>query len=203
MAARRESSAADVTDDLSLVDALAYPDDVAAGVVVARSHIPATDVAVVDHQPLAITGVVVALRDATRTGSPDWCATAGAQVGAIVQFPVAEHRVKAHSECGGNSSRHRIGKAMAGARHGGASSLTGALDVFGGRVRPPRVGLLFGRPLALCSPFGGLALRRGLRDSRRDAPLDRGPLLDQFGIARLVLCHIGCGGIFRGLPLAH
>src|SRR5688500_19148727 len=167
MAAGREAGGTDIADDLSLADTLTHPDDVAAGVVVVRSHIPATDVAVVDHQPLAITGVVVALRDPTRTGSPDWCATAGAQVGAIVQFPVAEHRVEAHSERGGNSSRHRIGKAMAGARHGGASSLPGALGVFGGRVRPPRVGLLFGRPLALCSPFGGLALRRGLRDSRR------------------------------------
>ena len=53
------------------VDPLTHTDYVAAGVVVARSHIPAADVAVVDHQPLAITGVVVALGDPTRMGSPD------------------------------------------------------------------------------------------------------------------------------------
>ena len=70
MAAGGESGAADVADDLSLVDALTYTDDVPAGVVVARGHILAADVAVVDHQPLAITGVVVALRDPTLPGEP-------------------------------------------------------------------------------------------------------------------------------------
>ncbi len=51
-------------------------------------------------------------------------------------------------------------------------------------------------------PLGrALALRCCLCDPRSDAPLHRCPLFDQFGIARLVFGHVGCGSIFSRLPL--
>src|SRR4029453_11792993 len=114
MAAGGEAGGADITDDLPLPDTLTHMNYVPTGVIVARSDVFTVDVAVVDRQPLAIARVVVALGHPTCTGSPDSCATPSAKVGAIVQLPVVEHRVKAHTERGGDARPHRIRKAMAG-----------------------------------------------------------------------------------------
>src|SRR5512133_1894765 len=130
MAASGKARGTDVADDLAFPDALTHMDYVAAGVVVARRHIPATDVAVVNHQPIAVAGVVVPLSDSPGMGSADRCATGSPEVGAIVQLPVMQYRMEPHSKRRGNPSRHGEGKAVARARRGGTSSMPG-------RVRSP------------------------------------------------------------------
>src|SRR5215207_9908766 len=80
MATGGESRGADITDDLTLSDTLTHSNGVPTGVVVARRDIPTADVAMVDHQPLAIARVVVALGDPTSAGRADWIATPGAEV---------------------------------------------------------------------------------------------------------------------------
>src|SRR5215213_6127244 len=61
MASGGEPRRADVADNLTLADPLAHPNDVPGRMVVAGRGIPSADVAVVDHQPVAITSVVIPL----------------------------------------------------------------------------------------------------------------------------------------------
>src|SRR5512133_550292 len=98
MAAGRESGGTDVPDDLPLTDVLTHPDDVVTCVVVAGRQVPAADVAVVDHQPVAVTGVVVPLSHPARVCGVDWCAASGAEIGTVVQLPVVQYRMETHAE---------------------------------------------------------------------------------------------------------
>src|SRR6188472_767052 len=98
VAASGESRGTDVANDLSFLDVLTHMDDVAAGVVVAGRHIPAADVTVVDHQPIAVAGVVIPLSDPAGMCSADRCATGSPEIGAIVQLPVMQHRMEPHSK---------------------------------------------------------------------------------------------------------
>src|SRR5512133_635769 len=98
MAASGKSRGTDVADDLSFPDTLTHVDDIAARMLVARRHVPATDVAVVNHQPIAVAGVVIPLSDPAGMGSADRRATGSAEVGAIMQLPVMQHRMEPHSK---------------------------------------------------------------------------------------------------------
>src|SRR5215213_7639725 len=116
MASGGEPRRADVADNLTLADPLAHPNDVPGRMVVAGGDIPSADVAVVDHQPVAITSVVVPLSHPAGTWGTDRRTTASAEVGAIVEFPVVQHRMEPHAERRCDASRHREREAVAGIR---------------------------------------------------------------------------------------
>src|SRR5690606_7437829 len=94
VAAGRVTGGADVADHLALAHPIADPDRVADGVVVGRGDIAAVDLAVVDDQPVAVAGVVVLLLHPALVRGPDRSAAPGAEVGAVVQLPVVQHRVE-------------------------------------------------------------------------------------------------------------
>ena len=92
---------------------------VADRVVVAGGDVAAVDVAVVDHQPVAVAGVVVALGHPAVVRGPERGAAAGAEVGAVVQLPVVQDRMEAASVRGGDRpgpGRRTVAGATTGTR---------------------------------------------------------------------------------------